>query len=93
MPAHPVIGLASWYGSVITHRHAPGGFPGSFHDDLEPGDDTPRPGIHDANHAGGFGGHRAPATGTARSGRSSLANVLMAGLALDPGFIVPSLPF
>ena len=55
---------------------APGGFPGSFLHGLEPGDDTPRPGIHDADHAGGFGAHLAPTAAAARSGWNSLANVL-----------------
>ncbi|HME65071.1 MAG TPA: hypothetical protein VKG61_09290, partial [Streptosporangiaceae bacterium] len=39
-------------------------------------DDTPRPGIRDADHTGGFGGHRALAAAAARSGWSFLANVL-----------------
>ena len=61
---------------VDPQHPAPGGFPGSFHDELEPGDDTPRPGIRDADHAGGFGGHRALAAAAARSGWNVLANVL-----------------
>ena len=56
------------------------GFQVSFHDDLKPGDDTPRPGIRDADHPGGLGGHRALAAAAGRSGWNSLANVLrMAG--------------
>ena len=55
---------------------APGGLPGSFHDDLESGNDTPRPGIRDADHAGGFGGHRALAAAAARPGRNLVAKVL-----------------
>lgn len=61
---------------VDPQNPAPGGFPGLFHDDLEPGDDTPRPGIRDADHTGGFGGHRALAAAAARSGLNLLANVL-----------------
>ena len=63
--------------SGVDPQHpAPGGLPGSFLDGLEPGDDTPGPGIHDADHAGGFDGHRALAAAAARSGQNSLADVL-----------------
>lgn len=70
--AEPLKCLRDFGDESLTPSHAP------LHlspDDLEPGDDTPRPGIHDADYAGGFGGHRALATGTARSERSLLANV------------------
>ena len=48
---------------VDPEHPAPGGFPGSFLGGLEPGNDAPRPGIPDTDHAGGFGGHRALAQG------------------------------
>jgi hypothetical protein len=35
------------------------GFQGRFSTAFDPGDDAPRPGIPDTDHAGGFGGHRA----------------------------------
>ena len=60
---------------VDPQQPAPGGFPGSFHDDLEPGHDTPRPGVRNADHAGGFCGHRAFAAAAARPGRNLPANV------------------
>jgi hypothetical protein len=60
---------------VDPQHPAPGGFPGSFLYGLEPGDDSPRPGIHDADHAGGFGGHCALVAAAARSGQISLASV------------------
>jgi hypothetical protein len=61
---------------VDPQHPAPGWFPGSYLYGLEPGNDTPRPGIHDADHAGGFGGHRALAAAAARSGWNLLADVL-----------------
>jgi hypothetical protein len=47
-----------------------------FHQDLAPGADPPRPGVPDADHAGGFGGHRALASAAAHSEWNSLVNLV-----------------